>query len=304
MTTHESASEVPGRHVWTHSAHPLEPSPPHPAAGDDKTPWGGPSYSGEVEPTAGPHFELDGQRVPFRPGQTLIAAAARAGIDIPHLCWHPALGPSGACRVCTVRVDGRLAAACTTRAAAGQRVDHRDPALDSTRRGLVQMLFAEGRHFCPGCERSGDCRLQDAAYALDMRDPGFEAFDDDRPVDASHPDVWLDLNRCILCKLCVRASREVDDKGVFAIGGHGISTHLVVDAPSRRLGDTALSLDDMAAHICPVGAILPKRRGFAVPIGERPADRRARGDPPSGSQVPGGLACGSPAYEGSRDGAG
>jgi hypothetical protein len=63
-------------------------------------------------------------------------------------------------------------------------------------------------------------------------------------------------------------------------------------------------LDDMAAHICPVGAILPKRRGFAVPIGERPADRRARGDPPSGSQAPGGLACGSPAYEGSRDGAG
>jgi ferredoxin len=116
--------------------------------------------------------------------------------------------------------------------------------------------------------------------------------------------ILLDFDRCILCELCVRASRDVDGKNVFAVGGHGIGTHLVVDAPSGRLGDTALSLDDMAAHICPVGAILPKRRGFAVPIGERPADRRARGDPPSGSQAPGGLACGSPAYEGSRDGAG
>jgi [NiFe] hydrogenase diaphorase moiety small subunit len=227
-----------------------------------------------VEPSASPFFELDGLRVPFMPGQTLIAAAAEAGLEIPHLCWHPALGPSGACRLCTVRVDGRLAAACTTRAAAGQRVENRDPALDTTRRALVQMLFAEGRHFCPGCEKSGDCRLQDAAYALGMTDPAFEEFYPDRVVDASHPDIWLDLNRCILCKLCLRASREVDGKGVFAIGGHGIDTHLIVDADSGRLGDTALSQDDMAAKVCPVGAILPKRRGFAVPIGQRPADRR------------------------------
>ena len=304
MTGHRSTPVAPGRQDRTDADRARGRPVPHPKTEGGKTARGDPALSGAAEPHEHLHFELDGQRVPFRPGQTLIAAAARAGIDIPHLCWHPALGPSGACRVCTVRVDGRLAAACTTRAAAGQRVDYRDPALDRTRRGLVQMLFAEGRHFCPGCEKSGDCRLQDAAYALDMTDPGFEAFDDDRLVDASHPDVWLDLSRCILCKLCVRASREVDGKGVFAIGGHGIGTHLVVDAPSGRLGDTALRLDDMAAHICPVGAILPKRRGFAVPIGERPADRRAMGDPPSGSQAPGGLACGSPACEGRRDGAG
>ncbi|MCK6508209.1 2Fe-2S iron-sulfur cluster-binding protein, partial [Myxococcota bacterium] len=64
------------------------------------------------------HFSFDGAAVPFEDGETLIAAATRAGHHVPHLCWHPALGPSGACRLCTVRVDGRLAAACTTRAAA------------------------------------------------------------------------------------------------------------------------------------------------------------------------------------------
>ena len=82
----------------------------------------------------------------------------------------------------------------------------------------------------------------------------------------------LDLNRCILCGLCVRASAEVDGKHVFAIDGHGIHTHLVVNSPSGRLVDSALHVDDCAAKICPVGAILPKRVGFAIPIGQRRFD--------------------------------
>lgn len=223
------------------------------------------------------HFSFDGAAVPFEDGETLIAAATRAGHHVPHLCWHPALGPSGACRLCTVRVDGRLAAACTTRATAGQVVECRTPDLDERRRLLVQLLFVEGNHFCPGCEKSGDCRLQDAGYALGATGPGFEEFYPRRPIDASHPDVWLDLNRCILCKLCLRASHEVDRKGVFAISGHGVATHVVVDSPSGRLGDSRLAADDMAARICPVGAILPKRRGYAVPIGARPADTQPDG---------------------------
>lgn len=219
-------------------------------------------------------FTLDGAAVPFVPGDTLIAAAERAGRAIPHLCWHPELGPSGACRLCTVRVDGRLASACTTRAAAGQVVESEADDLRQRRRLLVQLLFVEGNHFCPGCERSGDCRLQDAGYALGVTGPGFEAFFPRRAVDASHADVWLDFNRCILCKLCVRASWEVDGKRVFQIGGHGVGTHVVVNSESGRLGDSALAADDLAATICPVGAIGPKRRGYAVPIGERPVDRK------------------------------
>lgn len=217
---------------------------------------------------------LDGAELPIRPGDTVLTAAMRAGRPIPHLCWHEGLGESGACRLCTVRVDGRLAAACTTRAAPGQRVESEAPDLRERRALLVRMLLAEGNHFCPGCEKSGDCRLQDAASALGVAGPGFEEFFPSHAVDASHPEVWLDFNRCILCKLCVRASREVDGKGVFQIGGHGAATRVLVDSPSGRLGDSALSADDLAARICPVGAIGPKRRGFAVPIGERPLDRR------------------------------
>jgi [NiFe] hydrogenase diaphorase moiety small subunit len=134
------------------------------------------------------------------------------------------------------------------------------------------MLFVEGNHFCPSCQKSGDCLLQASASAMGMNGPGFEEFDPHRPVDTSHPTMWLDLNRCILCKLCVRASHEIDGKDVFAIGGYGVGTHLLVNSPSGRLGDSAFAEDDAAATICPVGAILPKRHGFATPIGRRRFD--------------------------------
>ena len=217
-------------------------------------------------------FMLDGTAVPFDDGDTLMTAARRAGHYIPHLCWHPALGQSGACRLCTVKVDGRLAAACTTRAAPGQVVGNRTAELDGKRRLLLQMLFVEGNHFCPSCEKSGDCLLQASAYEMGMTGPHFEEFYPHRPVDASHADTWLDLNRCILCKLCVRASHEVDGKDVFAIGGHGIGVRLLVNAASGRLGDSTFAADDLAATVCPVGAILPRRKGFEVPIGQRRFD--------------------------------
>ena len=217
-------------------------------------------------------FLLDGEDVPFEPGDSLLRAATRAGRYIPHLCWHPDFAMHGSCRICCVKVDGRPGAACTVKAAAGQEVDNRTEELDAQRKTLLQMLFVEGNHFCPSCEKSGNCLLQATAYAMGMEGPHFEEFYPDRPVDASHPDLLLDFNRCILCELCVRASHGVDRKDVFAIGGHGIQTRLLVNSASGRLADTTLTPDDRAAQVCPVGAILPKRRGFAVPIGQRRYD--------------------------------
>jgi len=220
----------------------------------------------------GAAFSLDGEEVTFLSGESILQAARRAGFYIPHLCWHPDFQAHGSCRICIVKVNGRVGAACTIRAEAGQKVENNTEELNAHRKTLLQMLFVEGNHFCPSCEKSGNCLLQATAYAMNMEGPHFEEFYPDRPLDASHPDVLLDLNRCILCELCVRASREVDGKNVFAIAGHGIGTHLVVNSASGKLRDTSLTLDDRAASICPVGVILPKRRGFVVPIGERRYD--------------------------------
>ncbi len=219
-----------------------------------------------------PTFLLDGEEIPFNPGQTLIEAARAAGKWIPHLCWHPDFAPHGSCKLCTVKIGNRHVAACTTQAAPGMEVENRTPDLDDKRRTLLQMLFVEGNHFCPSCEKSGHCLLQATAYDLGMMSPHFDHFYPDRPVDASHSEVMLDFNRCILCELCVRASRDVDGKNVFALTGRGIRSHLTVNADSGKLADTDFAATDRAAGICPVGVILKKRRGFSVPIGKRPYD--------------------------------
>jgi len=218
-------------------------------------------------------FILDGKDIPFEGGQTILQAASKAGVFIPHLCYHPEFKPHGSCKLCTVKVNGRHTASCTMRALPGMVVENDTEELNGERRALTQMLFVEGNHFCPSCEKSGNCQLQATAYHLGMMGPHYDHFFPNRPVDASHPEVLLDFNRCILCSLCVRASRDVDGKNVFALSGRGIRTHLIVNAKSGRLADTDFALADKAAEVCPVGVILRKRQGFAVPIGERRFDK-------------------------------
>jgi [NiFe] hydrogenase diaphorase moiety small subunit len=230
------------------------------------------------DPSEAQSFSLDGEDLLFQAGDSILAAATRAGRYIPHLCWHPEFAAHGSCRVCSVKVNGRAGAACTVQASPGLEVESNTDELNAHRKTLLQMLFVEGNHFCPSCEKSGNCLLQATAYQVGMEGPHFEEFYPDRPVDASHPDLLLDFNRCILCELCVRASREVDGKNVFAIGGHGMGTHLLVNSDSGRLADTSMALTDRAADICPVGVILPKRRGFIIPIGQRRYDAHSVAD--------------------------
>ncbi|HEX5337888.1 MAG TPA: 2Fe-2S iron-sulfur cluster-binding protein [Gallionella sp.] len=237
---------------------------------------------------------IDGQEIPFTEGQTIMDAALAADVYIPHLCHRPGLSPHGSCKLCTVVIEGRSVpsgasdrraqssasvdadsksvSACTMPAMAGQQIRSNTTALNEVRKTITQMLFVEGNHICPSCEKTGDCTLQAVAYYLGMLDGHFPHFNERRDVDASHPSVMLDRDRCILCALCVRASREVDGKDVFAISGRGIDSHLIVNSASGKLVDSDLETGDMAAHICPVGAILIKEHGYEVPIGRRTFD--------------------------------
>jgi [NiFe] hydrogenase diaphorase moiety small subunit len=216
---------------------------------------------------------IDGKTISFEDGQTIMEAATAAGVYIPHLCHHPEFTPHGSCKLCTVTVNGRACSACTFPAMDGQEILNDTKELNDDRRRITQMLFVEGNHLCPGCEKSGNCQLQAVGYYLNMLDNHFVHFFQPRELDASHPDVLIDLNRCIFCTLCVRASHK-DGKDVFAISGRGINKRLIFNAESGLLKDTALDVNDQAAHICPTGAILVKRTGFTVPIGERQFDHK------------------------------
>ena len=218
------------------------------------------------------NITIDGLSVPFQEGQTIMDAALAAGVYIPHLCHNPEFKPHGSCKLCTVNVNGRNVASCTMPAVEGQQVLSDIAELNAERLALTQMLFVEGNHLCPTCEKSGNCQLQAVAYYLGMMSPHYNHFYPQREADASHADVMLDRNRCIYCELCVRASREVDGKNVFGLSGRGINTHLVVNSASGQLGDTDIAVTDKAVQVCPTGAILIKRRGFTVPIGQRVFD--------------------------------
>jgi len=247
------------------------PADAHPDGARDEAPPGADAGVGRAP---GRTFQMDGVDVPFEEGQSILAAALAAGHYIPYLCYHPEFKAHGSCKVCTVKVNGRTHASCTQPAHVGDVVVSNEAELNDSRKSLVQFLFTEGNHFCPSCEASGRCTLQAVGYQVGMDSAQYHPFFPDRPIDASHPDVLLEFNRCILCELCVRASTLVDKKSVFALSGRGIRKHLIVNSESGKLADTDISLDDKAMSVCPVGTILRKRQGFDVPIGERTYDAR------------------------------
>ncbi len=224
-------------------------------------------------------FTLDGREIPGLPGETIMQAADRAGVWIPRLCWLKDISPGGACRLCTVLVNGRNQAACTQPAAPDIEVVNDTPELNAMRKQLIEMLLVEGNHYCMFCEKSGNCELQAVAYRFGITHPRYPYSFPKRAVDASHADVMIDHNRCIRCGRCVRTSREQDAKGVFGFVNRGTHTELAVNAP-QGLGGTELEALDAAVDACPVGAILRKRVGYAVPVGERKYDHE-----PIGSDV-------------------
>jgi [NiFe] hydrogenase diaphorase moiety small subunit len=224
-------------------------------------------------------FTIDGIAVAARPGQTIMEAADAAGIYIPRLCDHEGLRHQGGCRVCTVKMAGRSVASCTQPASPDLGVESETPHIQALRRNLVEMLFHEGNHFCPICEASGNCELQAMAYRLGMTEPTkFPYLEPTRPVDATHPDIALDTNRCISCGRCIRASEDVDGKGVFGYVGRGIHRRVAVNGTDLAHTDAALTDHAISDEVCPVGCIIRKRVGFSVPIGKRDYDSKLIGE--------------------------
>ncbi len=216
---------------------------------------------------------VDGRSYTVSSEQTIMDACEEIGIYVPRLCDSESLVPAGSCRVCTVKANGRTVAACTQPIEPGMEIEHDTEEILKYRKDLVRMLFHEGNHLCPICEASGRCELQAMAYRLGISQATkFPYLQPARPLDASHPDIVLDNNRCILCGRCIRASRDIDGKHLFEYVGRGIHKRIGVNA--ECLAKTDASVDDyaMALEVCPVGCIIRKGEGFFDAIGDRQFD--------------------------------
>src|SRR3569832_732662 len=130
------------------------------------------------------NITIDGKSIEAEAGRNLIQVAKENGIFIPSLCFYEHITPPlGTCRVCTCRINGRYAPACTEKVAEGLTVEVNTPELLDTRKAVVEMMFAEGNHVCPGCEKSGNCDLQHIGYELDIAATRIPHLFKDRLVD-------------------------------------------------------------------------------------------------------------------------
>lgn len=216
-------------------------------------------------------FTLNGKQCLAEDGSYLVEAARECGVYVPTLCNYPGIPPKGACRICTVMVNGIPSTACTTKVTEGMTVVTSTPELESFRKSIVEILFAEGNHLCPSCEKSGSCELQALAYRYRMTVPQFPYVFPKRDVEAWHPKILKDHNRCIQCKRCIRGIHTKEGKALFAFGKRGDKVVINIDREtSKNLSD---ELAQKAMDLCPVGAIIVKGKGFRVPIGERKYDK-------------------------------
>lgn len=221
---------------------------------------------------------IDGKECWTEAGKTIIEAAADNGIYIPSLCHVDGVKPAGSCRICNVNVNGRNMTACSTPVVDGMNIESNTPELQDMRKAIIEVMFVAGNHFCPACEKSGNCELQALGYKYQMMVPRFPYEFPTKGVNAVSTHIYHDRNRCILCKRCVRTIMK-DNKHVFAFSSRGgEKLHVEID---NELASQLTEAEAMEAmDICPVGAILKKERGYYSPIGERKFDKT-----PIGSEI-------------------
>lgn len=216
-------------------------------------------------------FTIDGKICVAPEGQNLVDAAHANGVQIPSLCYYEHIHPPlGTCRVCMVRANGREMAGCTVQVRDGLEVRVDIPELNEVRKAMVEMLFAEGNHFCPACEKSGDCDLQGLGYRLGVTASRFPHLFLDRLIDYRPKRMVVDHNRCILCRRCVEEVHTTDGFPVFSYQHRGADTVVQVDyTQEERLSEEQANA---AMHLCPVGAILVRGTSQPRPRGERKYD--------------------------------
>ncbi len=223
-------------------------------------------------------FKIDGVECMAASGSYIVDAAKENGIYIPTLCNMPGVKPQGACRICTVRINGRLMTSCTTPVADGMEIELDKPDLNDLRKSIVELLFVSGNHFCPACEKSGDCELQALGYRYQMMVPRFPYDFPQKGIDASSPKIMKEQNRCIYCKRCIKSIKDEQGRSYFAFRNRGNHLEVVLDKEmGQKMSDETA---EKAMENCPVGSILVKEKGFATPIGKRKFDHQ-----PIGSDV-------------------
>ena len=202
-------------------------------------------------------FEMDGERVFAREGESIWDVARRMGKDIPHLCHRPEPGyrPDGNCRVCMVEIEGEriLAPSCKRVPAVGMKVRTESARATKARAMVMELLVADQ----PARETSHDptssfWKWADRTEVTHSRFPASARWEH----DPSHPAMRVNLDACIQCNLCVRACREVQVNDVIGMAYRNAGSKVVFDLDDPMGSSTCVACGE-CVQACPTGALMP-----------------------------------------------
>ncbi|HSA95354.1 MAG TPA: 2Fe-2S iron-sulfur cluster-binding protein [Acidobacteriota bacterium] len=206
---------------------------------------------------------IDGLRVQAAEGTNVLRAAERAGVAIPHFCFHPGLEVEGNCRMCLVEIEGmlKLELACATPVRDGMIVRTSTERVRAARRDVLEFLLAEHPLDCPICDKAGECRLQNyydlhGGYASRMIEPR-ERREKKVPIGRG---LILDRERCVLCTRCVRFLQQVTRTGELGVFERAVRSEVGIFDGTPVDNNYSGNLVD----ICPVGAILAEDFRFRM----------------------------------------
>ncbi len=200
---------------------------------------------------------IDGTDVKVPMGTTVLDAARRVGVRIPTLCHHPDLCVAGVCRVCVVEVEGQraLQAACAFPITSSLKVKTHTRKVRQARRHILDLLLSTHYGECYSCKRNNNCELQALAkeYGVDFYRFG-HVTESQVPKDESSYSVVRDMDKCILCRRCVRTCIDIQEVGVLEAVGRSNKTRIstFLDKP---LGDVVCINCGQCINRCPTGAL-------------------------------------------------